>query len=53
MAVTLTATIGIYIPTFMALVTIGRAENWSRGLVIAVALFTFFAGINFCPNPRI
>jgi hypothetical protein len=52
-AVTLTATIGIYIPTFMALITIGRAENWSRGLMIAVALFTFFAGINFVQSTHL
>jgi EpsG family len=41
------ATLGIYIPTFLALDLIGKSENWAKGLIITVALFTFFAGINF------
>lgn len=52
-AVTLTATLGIYIPTFLGLLNIGRAEKWSRGLIIATALFTFFAGINFVQSSHL
>lgn len=46
-AIGITATLGIYIPTFLGLAAIGKSENWSKGLILTTALFTFFAGINF------
>lgn len=41
------AALGIYVPTFLALDMIGKFENWNKGLILTVTLFTFFAGINF------
>ena len=52
-AICLAATLTIYIPTFLALSVIGKAENWSRGLLVTVALFTFFAGINFVQSTHL
>jgi hypothetical protein len=52
-ALVITATLGIYIPTFLGLILIGRTENWSKGLILTVALFTFFAGINFIQSTHL
>lgn len=41
------ATLGIYVPTFLGLVKIARREQWSVELLLVVALFAFFAAINF------
>jgi hypothetical protein len=41
------ASLAIYVPTFIALIAIGKSEKWSNGLILTVAIFTFFAGINF------
>jgi hypothetical protein len=46
-AIAIGATLAIYIPTFLGLLLIGKSEKWSNGLILTVALFTFFAGINF------
>ncbi len=46
-ALSIASTLGIYIPTFLGVTLIGRTEKWSQGLVVAVLIFTFFAGINF------
>ena len=52
-AICLMATLAIYIPTFLGLTIIGKSENWSRGLLLTVALFTFFAGINFVQSTHL
>jgi hypothetical protein len=46
-AIAIAATLGIYVPTFLALTLIGKSENWSKGAILMAALFAFFAGINF------
>lgn len=46
-AVTLAATLGIYIPTFLGLMLIGKSEKWDKGAILMAAVFAFFAGINF------
>jgi hypothetical protein len=41
------ATLGIYVPTFIALQRIADRENWSSELLYIVAFFAMFASINF------
>ncbi len=47
------ATVGIYVPVFLALTLIGEEEKWSKGLVLMVACFTFFAGLNFVQSTHL
>jgi hypothetical protein len=49
----MTATLGIYIPTFLGLTLIGETEKWNKGLVLTVALFTLFAGVNFIQSTHL
>jgi hypothetical protein len=41
------ATLGIYVPTFVAILMLGRIRGWNDRLTIIVALVAFFAAINF------
>jgi hypothetical protein len=41
------ATLAIYIPTFAAILILGRVKGWNDRLTIIVALFAFFGAINF------
>jgi hypothetical protein len=41
------ATLGIYAPTYLGLLRIARREHWSIELTLVIALFVFFAAINF------
>jgi hypothetical protein len=47
------ATVGIYIPAFLGLTIIGKTEKWSNGLILMVACFTFFAGLNFVQSTHL
>lgn len=47
------ATVGIYIPVFLGLTLIGRAEKWNNGLILMVVCFTFFAGLNFVQSTHL
>ena len=44
------ATFGIYVPTFMGVMTIARASRWNYGVAIGVVALVFFAAINFVPD---
>jgi len=46
-AIDVGATLGIYLPTFLALLMIGKSERWNNGMLLTVVIFTFFAGVNF------
>jgi hypothetical protein len=52
-AIAVAATLGIYVPTFLGILLIGRSENWGRGTILVAALFTFFAGINFVQSTHL
>jgi hypothetical protein len=52
-AIALAATLGIYVPTFLGLMLIGRSENWGKGAILMAALFAFFAGINFVQSTHL
>lgn len=52
-AIAVAATLGIYVPTFLGIVLIGKSENWSKGAILTTALFTFFAGINFVQSTHL
>jgi hypothetical protein len=52
-AIAVAATLGIYVPTFLGIMLIGRSENWGRGTILLAALFTFFAGINFVQSTHL
>jgi hypothetical protein len=52
-AVAFAATLGVYVPTFLGVVLIGKSENWSKGAILTAAFFTFFAGINFVQSTHL
>jgi hypothetical protein len=52
-AIAVAATLGIYVPTFLGLLLIGRSENWGKGAILMAALFAFFAGINFVQSTHL
>jgi hypothetical protein len=52
-AVALAATLGVYVPTFLGLMVIGKSENWSKGAILMAALFAFCAGINFVQTSQL
>jgi hypothetical protein len=52
-AIAVAATLGIYVPTFLGVALIGKAENWSKGAILTTALFAFFAGINFVQSTHL
>jgi EpsG-like putative glucosyltransferase len=52
-AIAVAATLGIYVPTFLGILLIGRSENWGKGTILLTALFTFFAGINFVQSTHL
>jgi hypothetical protein len=52
-ALAVAATLAIYLPTFLGLALIARSEEWSRGMLLTVAFFAFFAGINFVQSTHL
>jgi hypothetical protein len=46
-SLTVAVTLGIYVPTFAAVIMLGRIKGWNDRLTLIVALFAFFAAINF------
>ncbi len=52
-ALAVAATLAVYVPTFLGLALIARSEQWSRGMLLTVALFAFFAGINFVQSTHL
>lgn len=47
LAIPLMAIMGVYVPTFLGLLLIGRAAGWNERLILAIATFTFFVALNF------
>jgi EpsG family len=45
-SIVILGTLGVYIPTFAALIIMGRVKGWNHRLTMVVALCAFFAAIN-------
>jgi len=45
-SIAILGTLGVYIPTFAALLVMARVKGWNNRLTMIVALFAFFAAIN-------
>ena len=46
-SIAIAATLAIYVPTFIAIVMLGRVKGWNDRLTIIIALLAFLGAVNF------